>query len=47
LPGIIETTGDLATGTLIVTYDSGQVDEEEIIQAIEDLGYSVAGSFTP
>jgi len=38
---------DLNAGTLIVTFDPAQVRKEEIIQTIEDLGYTVTGTFTP
>ena len=47
LPGIIEVTGDLASATVIVTYDSGQVTSEQIVQTIENLGYTVTGTFDP
>jgi len=47
LPGIIEITGDLATGKLIVTYDAAQVTPEQIIGVVEELGYTVQGSFQP
>ena len=47
LPGIMETTGDLGTNTLIVTYDPAQVGPEEISQAVTAVGYSVTGTFEP
>ncbi|MFQ5616408.1 MAG: heavy-metal-associated domain-containing protein [Anaerolineales bacterium] len=47
LPGIIEVTGDLAAETVIVTYDSAQVTSEQIIKTIEDLDYTVEGTFEP
>jgi copper chaperone CopZ len=47
LPGIGEITGDLATGTLIVTYDPAQVTPEQIMQKIEAVGYRVEGTFEP
>jgi len=47
LPGILEVTGDLATGELIVTYDPAQVTQEQMINAVEKLGYIVEGTFQP
>ena len=47
LPGIIELKGDLKTMTVEVTYDSAQVSEDQITKVIEDLGYTVEGTFTP
>ncbi|MFQ5408965.1 MAG: heavy-metal-associated domain-containing protein [Anaerolineales bacterium] len=47
LPGISEATGDLATGTLIVTYEPAQVTPDQIAQAVEDVGYAVTGTFQP
>lgn len=47
LPGIDEVTGDLATETLVVTYNPGQVTTEMIIEAIETAGFTVEGQFDP
>jgi len=47
LPGIHEVTGDLATGTLVVTYDPAQVTPEQITKQVEAVGYSVEGTFQP
>ncbi|MCL4302098.1 MAG: heavy-metal-associated domain-containing protein [Anaerolineae bacterium] len=47
MPGIGEITGNLATGTLIVTYDPAQVTPAQIIQKIEAVGYSVERTFEP
>ena len=47
LSGIIELTGDLATMTVEVKYDSAQVSEEQIAEAIKDLGYTVEETFKP
>jgi len=47
LPGILKVDGDLEERTLIVVFDPAQVSEADIIQTIEDLGYTVTGTFSP
>lgn len=47
LPGILEVTGDLNKGTLIVRYDSALISQGQIVEAIENLGYAVEGTFEP
>jgi copper chaperone CopZ len=47
LPGIKEVTGDLATNTLVVTFDQEQVTPEQIIEAVNEVGYQVEETFTP
>lgn len=47
LPGIVEVTGDLATGTVVVSYNSTVVMPEQIIEAIESPGYTVTRTFQP
>jgi copper chaperone CopZ len=47
LPGIGEITGDLATNTLIVTFDPAQVTEEAIVEAIESTGFTVKSQLQP
>jgi copper chaperone CopZ len=47
LPGILEVTGDMSKGTLIVRYDSALVTQEQIVEVIENLGYAVEGTFEP
>lgn len=47
LSGITEVTGDLSAGTLIVTFDPNQVTQDQIIEKIEEVGYSVEGTFQP
>jgi copper chaperone CopZ len=47
LSGIGEITGDLATNTLVVTYDPAQVTEEAIVEAIESTGFIVESQFQP
>ena len=47
LSGIKEVTGDLATHTLVVAFDAEQVVPAQIIQAVEDVGYQVEGTFDP
>ena len=47
LSGIKEVTGDLSERTLIVTFDQNQVTQEQVIQAVEEVGYEVEGTFTP
>lgn len=47
LSGIKEVTGDLSARTLVVTVDPNQVTQEQIIQAVEEVGYEVEGTFTP
>ena len=43
----MEVTGDLAAETVIVTYDPAQVTPEQIVQAIENVDFSVEGTFDP
>lgn len=47
LPGIKEVTGDLAARTLVVTFDQSQVTPDQIIEAVEAVGYQVEGTFAP
>jgi len=47
LPGILEIEADLSTKTLVVTFDTSLTSKEEIIQTVEDLGYTVVGEFAP
>ncbi len=47
LPGIVKATGDLDVQTVVVTYDPSAVKPEQIIQAIEAVGYAVTGTFSP
>jgi len=47
LPGILEVEADLAAQTLVVTLDTSQTSKKEIIQTVEDLGYTVSGEFIP
>lgn len=47
LPGIVEVTGNLATGTVVVSYNSAIMTPEQIIEAIESPGYTVTGTFQP
>lgn len=47
LPGILDIEGDFSANTLIVKYDTSQVDKEEIFQTIEDLGFTITGEFNP
>ena len=47
LPGITEVAGDLGARTLVVTYDPASVEPEEIVQAIQQAGFDVMGTFEP
>jgi copper chaperone CopZ len=47
LPGITEVRGDLLAGTLVVVFEPTQVTPEQIVQAVEQVGYSVEGTFEP
>jgi len=47
LSGIKEVTGDLSTRTLVVAFDPEQVVPDQIIQAVEAVGYQVEGTFVP
>lgn len=47
LPGIQEVTGDLSNRTLVVTFDPEQVGSDQIVQAVEAVGYQVEGTFNP
>ena len=47
LSGIKEVTGDLSTRTLVVTFDPAQVGSDQIVQAVEAVGYQVEGTFDP
>jgi copper chaperone CopZ len=51
LPGVTEVTGDLSAATLLVSFDPAQVKQDELItattQAVEELGYSIEGTFAP
>lgn len=47
LPGIQEVTGDLATNTLVVTFDQTQVTSAEIEKTVNAVGYQVEGTYTP
>ena len=47
LSGIQEVTGDLSAHTLVVTFDQNQVEQEQIIQAVKEVGFEVEGTFAP
>lgn len=47
LPGILEIEAELSDRSLTVAYDQAQVTKDEIIETIEDLGYTVIGEFVP
>lgn len=47
MPGIEEVTGELATGRLIVTYDSAKVSPDQMAEEVEEAGFSVKERFTP
>jgi len=47
LPGIVEVTGDLATQTVVVTYNPSAVTPKQITQAIESAGFAVESQFEP
>ncbi|WP_262174541.1 heavy metal translocating P-type ATPase [Haloarcula laminariae] len=41
--GVVDTMLQPTTGTATVTYDSGRIDESDVVQAIENAGYEVVG----
>jgi len=47
LPGIDAVTGDLGDSTLVVTYDPAKVSPDEIIQKVNEAGFSVNGTYQP
>ncbi|MDK1082313.1 MAG: heavy-metal-associated domain-containing protein [Anaerolineae bacterium] len=47
MPGITEVTGNLFAGTMVATFDPSQVTPEQIVQAVENTGYAVEGTFEP
>ncbi len=47
MPGILEIEADLEAATLVVTFDAAQTSKEDIIQTVEDLGYTVVGEYPP
>ncbi len=42
LPGVERATADVAKGTVEVSYDEGTVTTEDLKEAIEEVGYTVA-----
>jgi len=42
LPGIVKADADVATGTVEVRYDEGALSPEDLEDAIEEAGYTVA-----
>jgi copper chaperone len=42
LPGVERANADLGRGTVEVTYDEGKVSTEQLIEAFEEAGYTVA-----
>ena len=44
--GVVDTALQPTTGTATVTYDTGRVDEADVVDAVEGAGYEVAGGGT-
>ena len=42
LSGVESSSADVEKGTVVVRYDEGRVSTEQLIEAIEEAGYSVA-----